>query len=108
MKYREIKLQMCTLMKDCTHTQHANIFLFLGQYMKKLNIFQTRHNLQKFPPQFRDRIFWFPHNMDFRGRVYPCPPHLNHLSSDVFRSILQFARGEKLGPKGLRWLKVGF
>lgn len=55
---------------------------------------------------FRDRIFWFPHNMDFRGRVYPCPPHLNHLSSDVFRSILQFARGEKLGPNGLRWLKL--
>ncbi|XP_042225272.1 DNA-directed RNA polymerase, mitochondrial-like [Homarus americanus] len=55
---------------------------------------------------FRDRVFWFPHNMDFRGRVYPCPPHLNHLSSDVFRSVLQFARGEKLGPEGLRWLKL--
>ncbi|XP_071545761.1 DNA-directed RNA polymerase, mitochondrial [Panulirus ornatus] len=55
---------------------------------------------------FRDRVFWFPHNMDFRGRVYPCPPHLNHLSSDVFRSVLKFARGEKLGPNGLRWLKL--
>ncbi|KAK8723017.1 hypothetical protein OTU49_012002 [Cherax quadricarinatus] len=54
----------------------------------------------------RDRVFWFPHNMDFRGRVYPCPPYLNHLSSDVFRSILQFARGEKLGPNGLKWLKL--
>ncbi|MPC14571.1 DNA-directed RNA polymerase, mitochondrial [Portunus trituberculatus] len=56
--------------------------------------------------EFKDRIFWFPHNMDFRGRVYPCPPHLNHLSSDVFRSILKFAKGEKLGPNGLRWLKL--
>lgn len=59
-----------------------------------------------FTLQYRDRVFWFPHNMDFRGRVYPTPPHLNHLSSDSVRSILQFARGEKLGPKGLRWLKV--
>nr|XP_045605843.1 DNA-directed RNA polymerase, mitochondrial-like isoform X1 [Procambarus clarkii] len=55
---------------------------------------------------FRDRVFWFPHNMDFRGRVYPCPPHLNHLGSDVFRSVLQFAKGEKLGPHGLKWLKL--
>ncbi|XP_050737919.1 DNA-directed RNA polymerase, mitochondrial-like isoform X2 [Eriocheir sinensis] len=55
---------------------------------------------------FRDRVLWFPHNMDFRGRVYPCPPHLNHLSSDVYRSILQFAKGEKLGPDGLHWLKL--
>ncbi|XP_050024400.2 DNA-directed RNA polymerase, mitochondrial [Dermacentor andersoni] len=55
---------------------------------------------------FRDRVFWFPHNMDFRGRVYPCPPHFNHLGSDVVRGILLFARGEPLGEKGLDWLKV--
>lgn len=56
--------------------------------------------------QFRDDILWFPHNMDFRGRVYPCPPHLNHLGADVARSILVFAKGQALGPKGLDWLKV--
>ncbi|XP_037513108.1 DNA-directed RNA polymerase, mitochondrial [Rhipicephalus sanguineus] len=55
---------------------------------------------------FRDRVFWFPHNMDFRGRVYPCPPHFNHLGSDVVRGILLFARGEPLGEKGLDWLKI--
>ncbi|XP_029850897.2 DNA-directed RNA polymerase, mitochondrial isoform X2 [Ixodes scapularis] len=55
---------------------------------------------------FKDRVFWFPHNMDFRGRVYPCPPHFNHLGSDVVRGILLFARGEPLGEKGLDWLKV--
>ncbi|PIK39413.1 mitochondrial RNA polymerase [Apostichopus japonicus] len=55
---------------------------------------------------FRDDIFWFPHNMDFRGRVYPCPPHFNHLGSDVTRSLLQFAQGQPLGEKGLDWLKI--
>lgn len=55
---------------------------------------------------FRDKIFWLPHNMDFRGRVYPCPPHLNHLSSDMSRSLLCFAKGEPLGKKGLDWLKI--
>ncbi|GLG94679.1 DNA-directed RNA polymerase [Gryllus bimaculatus] len=55
---------------------------------------------------FRKRVFWLPHNMDFRGRVYPCPPHLNHLGSDMARSLLQFAQGQPLGPKGLDWLMI--
>lgn len=55
---------------------------------------------------FRDKVFWLPHNMDFRGRVYPCPPHLSHLGSDLYRSLLVFAKGQPLGPKGLDWLKI--
>uniref|UniRef100_A0A1A7WLC6 DNA-directed RNA polymerase n=2 Tax=Iconisemion striatum TaxID=60296 RepID=A0A1A7WLC6_9TELE len=54
----------------------------------------------------RDEIFWFPHNMDFRGRTYPCPPYFNHLGSDVTRAMLVFAEGKPLGPKGLDWLKI--
>ncbi|XP_071805146.1 DNA-directed RNA polymerase, mitochondrial-like [Asterias amurensis] len=56
--------------------------------------------------KYRNEIFWFPHNMDFRGRVYPCPPHFNHMGSDVTRSILMFAEGLPLGPAGLDWLKI--
>ncbi|XP_034243849.1 DNA-directed RNA polymerase, mitochondrial [Thrips palmi] len=55
---------------------------------------------------FRDRVFWLPHNMDFRGRVYPVCPHLQHMSNDLARSLLIFAKGEKLGPDGLNWLKL--
>uniref|UniRef100_A0A2S2PVK5 DNA-directed RNA polymerase n=2 Tax=Sipha flava TaxID=143950 RepID=A0A2S2PVK5_9HEMI len=55
---------------------------------------------------FCGKIFWLPHNMDFRGRVYPCPPHLNHLGSDMARSLLCFAKGEPLGSNGLNWLKI--
>ncbi|KPP62268.1 hypothetical protein Z043_119557, partial [Scleropages formosus] len=54
----------------------------------------------------RDKVFWFPHNMDFRGRTYPCPPYFNHLGSDVARAILMFAEGKPLGPHGLDWLKI--
>lgn len=54
----------------------------------------------------RDQVFWFPHNMDFRGRTYPCPPYFNHLGSDVTRAILVFAEGKALGPQGLDWLKI--
>uniref|UniRef100_A0A8C4VU03 DNA-directed RNA polymerase n=1 Tax=Gopherus evgoodei TaxID=1825980 RepID=A0A8C4VU03_9SAUR len=54
----------------------------------------------------RDKVFWFPHNMDFRGRTYPCPPYFNHLGSDVTRAILLFAEGKPLGAHGLDWLKI--
>ncbi|XP_061743914.1 DNA-directed RNA polymerase, mitochondrial isoform X2 [Nerophis ophidion] len=54
----------------------------------------------------RDEVFWFPHNMDFRGRTYPVPPYFNHLGNDVTRSVLLFAEGKPLGPKGLDWLKI--
>ncbi|EGI66288.1 PREDICTED: DNA-directed RNA polymerase, mitochondrial [Acromyrmex echinatior] len=55
---------------------------------------------------FRDKVFWMPHNLDFRGRAYPVPPHLTHLSSDLGRSILMFAQGKPLGSDGLDWLKI--
>ncbi len=28
---------------------------------------------------FRDKIVWFPHSLDFRGRCYTIPPHFHHL-----------------------------
>ncbi len=52
------------------------------------------------------RTFYFPHNMDFRGRTYPIPPHLNHLGQDLCRGLLEFAEGRPLGKRGLHWLKV--
>ncbi|XP_046457253.1 DNA-directed RNA polymerase, mitochondrial-like [Daphnia pulex] len=55
---------------------------------------------------FRDKVFWLPHNMDFRGRVYPCSPHLTHLSHDMARSLLFFAQGKPLGADGFNWLKL--
>jgi DNA-directed RNA polymerase len=52
----------------------------------------------------REERFYFPHNVDFRGRAYPMHPHLNHLGSDMCRGLLQFADDRPLGPNGLRWL----
>lgn len=53
----------------------------------------------------RDRIFWLPHNLDFRGRTYSVPPHLQHLGGDLSRGLLLFAIGKPLGTNGLQWLK---
>ncbi|SNX82186.1 related to RPO41 - DNA-directed RNA polymerase, mitochondrial [Melanopsichium pennsylvanicum] len=50
--------------------------------------------------------FYFPHNMDFRGRAYPMPPHLNHIGNDLCRGLLLFADSKPLGKAGLRWLRI--
>ncbi|KAF8378527.1 hypothetical protein HHK36_029870 [Tetracentron sinense] len=50
--------------------------------------------------------FFYPHNLDFRGRAYPMHPYLNHLGSDLCRGILEFAEGRPLGKSGLRWMKI--
>jgi len=70
------------------------------------NLFNAKRLLTYIILQYRKEIFWFPHNMDFRGRVYPCPPHLSHMGADLARSILCFAKGEPLGEHGLDWLKI--
>ncbi|OTB08151.1 hypothetical protein M426DRAFT_317253 [Hypoxylon sp. CI-4A] len=55
---------------------------------------------------FKDQTFYFPHNMDFRGRAYPIPTYLNHMGADHVRGLLRFAKGKELGEGGLRWLKI--
>ncbi|RKP13775.1 hypothetical protein BJ684DRAFT_1797, partial [Piptocephalis cylindrospora] len=50
--------------------------------------------------------FFFPHNLDFRGRAYPIPPLFNHLGNDLCRGLLEFAEGKPLGSRGLQWLKI--
>ncbi|KAI9827259.1 MAG: DNA-directed RNA polymerase [Thelocarpon impressellum] len=55
---------------------------------------------------FSKEKFYFPHNLDFRGRAYPIPPYLNHMGADHCRGLLIFAEAKELGSKGLVWLKV--
>ncbi|MFC0685333.1 DNA-directed RNA polymerase, partial [Novosphingobium clariflavum] len=49
--------------------------------------------------------FWLPHNLDFRGRVYPVP-HFNHQRADHIKSMFRFAEGCPLGEYGAGWLSV--
>ncbi|KAJ4001173.1 DNA/RNA polymerase [Lentinula boryana] len=55
---------------------------------------------------FLGDTIYFPHNVDFRGRAYPIPPHLNHIGNDLSRGLLIFAESKPLGERGLRWLQI--
>ena len=43
------------------------------------------------PPPASSVCSYFPHNLDFRGRAYPIPPHLNHMGSDISRYVVKLA-----------------
>lgn len=54
-----------------------------------------------------ERAIWFPHHMDFRGRVYPIPATAIHpQSDDGGKALLEFAHGLPIGKSGSYWLAV--
>jgi DNA-directed RNA polymerase len=50
--------------------------------------------------------FYFPHQLDHRGRAYPVPQLINPQSDDIGRSLLEFADGKPLGERGAYWLAI--
>ncbi|KNC31315.1 hypothetical protein FF38_14279 [Lucilia cuprina] len=98
--------------KDATITNAERAKLFkekMGHRRKQAEMYSlwcdTLYRLS-LANHYRDKVFWLPHNMDFRGRVYPVPPHLNHLGSDLARSMLIFDQPQPLGVDGFSWLKL--
>ncbi len=53
-----------------------------------------------------EEVFYFPHNVDFRGRLYSIVPDLQPQADDLGKALLQFADGKPLGDSGAYWLHV--
>jgi len=54
-----------------------------------------------------EKAIYFPHELDFRGRIYPIPiggPHPQ--ADDSGKALLEFANGMPLGDAGGWWLAV--
>ena len=57
--------------------------------------------------ELRDQpAIYFPHNLDFRGRIYPMTQDLNPQNDDVAKGLLTFSRGKPLGTRGAKWLAI--
>jgi len=54
----------------------------------------------------KEQKIYFPHYMDWRGRVYPFPENLNPQGNDIARALLEFADGKPIGEKGAFWLAI--
>lgn len=49
---------------------------------------------------------YFPHSLDFRGRVYPMATGMSPQADDIGKSLIEFADGKPLGETGGYWLAV--
>ena len=49
---------------------------------------------------------WFPHQMDFRGRLYPIPVLLQPQGTDLSKGLLHFARGKSVDEEAIKWLQI--
>jgi DNA-directed RNA polymerase len=57
--------------------------------------------------KFKDeKAFYFPHTLDFRGRMYANTAFLNPQGEDSARGLLEFSKGKPMGNHGLPWLQV--
>ena len=53
-----------------------------------------------------EEAVYFPHQLDFRGRIYAVPQGLNPQGNDLSKGLLTFAEGKPLGSMGAFWLAV--
>jgi DNA-directed RNA polymerase, mitochondrial len=53
----------------------------------------------------RDGIY-FPHTLDWRGRIYPMANYLHPQGDDVSRGLLEFGEGKKLTERGVYWVRI--
>jgi len=67
---------------------------------------QLREKLTLAQEYVNEPKIYFPHDLDFRGRVYPIPQNLNPQGDDTSRALLEFAEGKPLGKDGVFWLEI--
>lgn len=53
-----------------------------------------------------ESVFYFPHMLDFRGRMYPIVSDLSPQGEDLHRGLLTFHEGKPIGEDGAQWLAV--
>ena len=86
---------------DKLRKRHAENRTIVGRSQGVLNILEVAHELRDEP------AIWYPHSMDFRGRIYPMAASgPQPQGSDIAKSLLMFAEGKPLGTSGLFWLCV--
>lgn len=55
---------------------------------------------------YKGDSFYFPHTLDFRGRMYPLPQDLQPQGEDMARGLLTFGKGKRVDLNASRWLAI--
>jgi len=85
--------------REATHMHSDN----QRRKTKRIQFAQLMWMARKFKDEQK---FFFPHTIDFRGRLYANTAFLNPQGEDSARGLLEFAESKKLGDSGLAWLAI--
>lgn len=79
-----------------------------GNNSRRLSNAQAVTTTMALAERLRGKEFYFPHMLDFRGRMYPIPAYLQPQGQDLARGLLTFAHGRPVTPEngGEGWLAV--
>ena len=98
--YRKDHPEEWELFKATRKKIHSNNVRKQSKRVAILKIITTADRLAKYDE------FWFPYQMDWRGRMYPVVGTLNPQGQDAAKGLLEFAEGKPLGETGATWLKI--
>ena len=54
--------------------------------------------------RFKDKEFFIPWSLDYRGRAYPIPALLTPQDTDFGKSLISFSNGSVMSPEAEQWL----
>jgi DNA-directed RNA polymerase len=70
------------------------------------NFIATDRTLMAAKRMAQEEVFYFPHMLDFRGRMYPIPSDLTPQGNDLNKGLLLFKEGKKVEREDAIWLAV--
>ena len=77
--------------------------LNIAMRSKRLMIMKTLWTAER----FEDKTIYFPHHLDFRGRMYPIPYFLSPQGTDLSKGLLRFATSQTINNDAdARWLAI--
>lgn len=87
-----------------------------NDYKKKMHAFyyekastESKRNLMRnilsLAAEYKNKVMYFPHQVDKRGRIYAVPKFLNPQSNDYSKGMLLLANKEKITADGVESLK---
>jgi DNA-directed RNA polymerase, mitochondrial len=77
-----------------------------GENARRISHTNTARQTIQLAVKFKDKEFYFPHMLDFRGRMYPIPMYLQPQGHDLARGLLTFAQAKPVKAEDAGWLAI--
>lgn len=92
--------------KEQKRIWHQDKAQILAAFKAKASVRMVCMKALRAAGMFLNAPIWFPHNLDWRGRIYPLTSYLSPQGSDLQKALLVYGRRKRLGDKGLRRMKI--